>query len=445
MKDITTFDPHSWEVPNIGQRILKTTVAVFLCLLIYLLLGYRGETIPTEAAITAILCMQPYVSRSAQYALSRVIGTLIGSFWALALLVLFRFVPVLGTLLPLPHLLMAVGVMLSLYSANLLHRNDASGQAAIVFLCIVISFPDVISPLEQAGLRLADVFLGTFIAIGVNVFRLPRRKHREKVFFVRARDLVPDRFSRITPAVLFRLNRLADDGAKLCLMSEHAPAFFTQQMSAAKLNVPLIVMDGAAIFDLEDNAFRWKNTIPKADSTQLRNQLDGLGLSYFIYTVHRDKTCIFHRGKYREEERLVLDRMRRSPYRSYLDEEVYEAAEIVYFKLILPQAEANNLEQTLRQTLPAGKFRVVSRVQGGVPGLTGLYLYAAAASRSAAKDALMKLLRQQDPELEPVDVQSEQGYRTERDAIRLLHRIERQYEPVSLRRKKKKTPEGATA
>lgn len=429
-------DIRLWEIPSIGQRILKTTVAVFLCLLTYLLLGYRGESIPTEAAITAIICMQPYVSRTAQYALNRFIGTVIGSFWALSLLLLLHLVPTIGHYLPLPHLLMAVGVMLSLYTATLLHRSDASGQAAIVFLCIVISFPDVESPLRQTALRLADVFLGTLIAIGVNTFRLPRRKDQNRLFFLRAKDLVPDRFSKITPATLFRMNRLADDGAKICLMSEHAPAFFAQSMGAARLNTPLIVMDGAAIFDLNDNAFLWKNTISKTDSTQLRNYLDGLGLSYFIYTIHKDKTCIFHRGKYREEERQIFDLMRRSPYRSYLDEELYEMAEIVYFKLIVNEADCPETEALLLQSPLAQRLRIVTREQGGAPGLKGIYLYDTASSPKDAQNALMKLLRQQNPALEPEEIVLDSGYHSEHDALRLLHMVEQRYEPVVFLKKK---------
>ena len=43
----------------VGQRIVKTSVAVTLTLFFYMLRGYAGETMPAEAAITAIICMQP--------------------------------------------------------------------------------------------------------------------------------------------------------------------------------------------------------------------------------------------------------------------------------------------------------------------------------------------------------------------------------------------------
>ena len=54
----------SLHLPHVGQRILKTTLAVFLCLLIYALRGFEGQDMPTEAAITAIICMQPYVQEA---------------------------------------------------------------------------------------------------------------------------------------------------------------------------------------------------------------------------------------------------------------------------------------------------------------------------------------------------------------------------------------------
>ena len=80
--------PEPYQLPHIGQRILKTTLAVFLCLLIYLLRGYQGQDMRTEAAITAIICMQPYIRDTRNYAVNRFTGTIIGAAWGLLLLIL---------------------------------------------------------------------------------------------------------------------------------------------------------------------------------------------------------------------------------------------------------------------------------------------------------------------------------------------------------------------
>ena len=51
----------SLRLPHAGMRMIKTAVAVFICLLIYSLRGYEIGSGMSEAAVTAIVCMQPFV------------------------------------------------------------------------------------------------------------------------------------------------------------------------------------------------------------------------------------------------------------------------------------------------------------------------------------------------------------------------------------------------
>ena len=430
MRQSRARDGEAWRFPPLGQRILKTTVAVFLCLLVYCLFGYRGQDMPAEAAITAIICMQPYVRDSRDYALNRFTGTLIGAAWGLLLLLLLLVFPVLGSRLLILYGLMALGVMVSLYTTVLFHKPDTSSLAAIVFICLVISFPDIDDPLRQALTRFLGVLLGTAAAIGVNVFRLPRDKNPNQVFFLRTKDFVPDRFSPIPSSALFQLNYLSGDGARICLMSEHAPAFFMMQMGTARLNVPLIVMDGAAIFDANENRYLWIEALPVEESAWLRAYLDSQGLSYFTYTVHRNKTCIFHQGPVNEQEQVILQRMRRSPYRDYLEGESYAPEEIVYCKLIAGADRVEEIEKRLRAFLSGHRLRLVERVEAGAPGIWGLYIYSEKATLAAAQERLMAMLREHEPELQPVEIFSRTPYRSERDAMHLLHTLGSLYEPV---------------
>ncbi len=419
----------SFHFPRLGQRIVKTSVAVFLCLLFYYLRGYSGRDMPTEAAITAIICMQPYVRDTRDYALSRFAGTLLGAGCGLLFLFLLLLFPVLGQNLLVLYALMALGMMLCLYGGVLLRRPDISGLAAIVFICVVIAFPEIDRPLLSAFKRILGVLVGTASAIAVNVFRLPRVTRRDQVYFVRTRDLSADRFSNIPAAALFRLNYLYADGAKICLMSEHAPAFFAMQLHDAKLSVPMIVMDGAALYDAKENRYLCAKTLDQTQAEALRGLLAGMGLSYFIYTVHHGRTCIFHQGPLRDEEKTILDRMRTSPYRSYLEGEILDEAEIVYFKVIDSEERISFLEQHLAFTLLNMHLRLVSRPQS-VPGIGGLYVYSGKATMESAKSALMERLWETEPGLRPVEIFSPRPYRTEADAMHLLHRLENAYEPL---------------
>ncbi len=424
-------------LPPLGQRIVKTAVAVFLCLLYYWLRGYRGANMPTEAAITAIICMQPYMRDSRDYAISRFVGTLIGAAWGLLFLLVFLLLPGLGERLFLVYALMGLGVLGSLYSAVLLHRPDSSGLAAIVYLCLVIAFPDIDNPLGQMTDKLLGVLVGTVSAIGVNHFRLPRSKRRDRVFFVRIRDLTPDRFSQLPSAALYRLQYLFQDGAKICLISEHAPAFFSLQMNGAAFRVPLIVMGGAAVYDADEQRYLYAETLRPTDAQRLREHLQRLGLSHFIYTVHGNRTCIYHSGELREEERLIYSRMKRSPYRDYLDEGEISPEEIVYLKLIGSGEETSRWLTELQGFLHGHHLRGVIRSEAGAEGVSSLYLYSSQVSLKRAENKLMELLRREDKELVPVEVFLDRPYESEHDAMHLLHRLGDLYEPLRWPWKKK--------
>ncbi len=421
-------------LPRIGQRIVKTSIAVLITLLVYYLRGYRGADMPAEAAITAIICMQPYVHDTREYAVSRFIGTLIGAAWGLGFLLLMLVFPRMGQVLLLVYLRMAVGVMLTLYTCVLVRRPDTAGQAAIVFICVVIAFPEIEEPLQQALTRFGGVLLGTAAAIAVNVFRLPRDKERSLVFFIKLSDLLPDRFSQLPAAALFRLNYLYNDGAKICIMSEHAPAFFTLSLSQAKLSVPFIVMDGAAIYDANENTYLQAETLEPAETEHLRAHLDALGLSYFLYTIHNGKVCIFHQGEMRAQEQAIYENMKRSPYRSYLEGEIYRTEEIVYLKVIDREDRIRMLEKKLRRDLRGRKLRVAMRREYSAPGVSSLYFYTAAATMPLAEKRLMAILREKEPKLRAREVFLDSPYQTEHDAMHLLHRLTNLYEPLKILR-----------
>ncbi|MBR5111374.1 MAG: FUSC family protein [Clostridia bacterium] len=414
-------------LPPIGQRIVKTSIAVFLCLVFYRLRGYRGETMSAEAAITAIICMQPYVQDTKEYALNRLSGTLIGALWGFLFLLVMPLFPNLSPFLLYP--LMGLGVLISLYSAVVIRKPDTSSLAAIVFICVVIAYPDIDAPLDQAFHRVLDVLVGTAIAIGVNLFRLPRVKQKDRVFFVRTKDLAPDELSRIPSSVLFRLNYLYSDGAKICLMSEHAPAFFMTQIGAVNLSAPMIVMDGAGIYDANENAYLSTVNIPPDASRWLMKRLDALDIPYFIYTVHKNRNCIYHRGRMTEAESKVYQRLKRSPYRQYLDDDHYALEDIVYIKVVAADEKATKTERALEPSLTRRGLRTVIRPQAGLENGSSLYFYAANADMAHAEERLLRLMQKKEPGLKPVEVFSENGYQSEHDAAHLLHTLGNLYEP----------------
>lgn len=412
----------------VGRRIIKTSLAVTLCLFFYMLRGYQGESMPAEAAITAIICMQPYLHDTQKNALTRLAGTMIGAWWGFLFLLFMLLFPALGKNQLVLYPLMGLGTLIALHSAVLFRQQDAAGLAAIVFVCVVISYPDITNPMDQAFHRILDVLVGTTTALVVNAIRPPRIRLHGKVFFVRMKDLAEDQFSTLAPAVLFRLQNLYQEEAKICLISEHAPSFHTSQLGHVKFTVPLIVMDGAAIYDANENVYLSVTNMDPASSRWLAKRLESMGISFFVYTVHRDRNCIYHHGALREEERQVYQHLKKSPYRYYLDQDRYAAADIVYLKIVATAQEAEHIRREIEPMLEKMKLRSVIRPQAGIENGYSLYFYAAHADIRHAQAHLMQLLRQKEPGLEMHDMIASRPYRSEHDGVQLLRALGREYE-----------------
>lgn len=413
----------------VGQRILKTSVAVTLCLFFYMLRGYRGEDMPAEAAITAIICMQPYVHGTTENALNRLSGTMIGACWGFLFLLIMMQFPALGQNRVALYLLMGLGTLTALHSTVLIRKQDSAGLAAIVFVCVVIAYPDIEDPLDQAFHRILCVLVGTVIAIAVNAVSLPRRKLRNRVFFLPTMNLTTDQFAQLSPPVLFRLERLFQEGANICLMSKHAPAFHASQLSHVRFTVPMIVMDGAAIYDANENRYIAATNMNAASCRWLIKRLEGMGVSFFVYTIHKDRNCIHHHGPLTDMERTVYNHLRRSPYRYYLDDDHYAVADVVYIKIVTDGDSADRIQRELEPMLHKMRLRSIVRPQAGLADGCGLYFYAVHADMRHAQEHLMRLLRQDNPSLEMRDIIEEKAYITERDAIGLLQMLKNEYEP----------------
>lgn len=430
-------------LPPLGNRIIKTSLAVFICMIIYTLSGFRGSIM--QSAIAAIICIQPYVSDSKAFAMDRITATIIGSAWGFLFLGLMYWVPILRQSMLVAYFIMSIMVGLAIYSSVILKKASSAALVAIVYMGIVVAYPDVDAPYSSAGINLLYTILGTLVAILVNISHFPRQKHPEKLFFVRTQDLVPDRYQQIPSSVHTLLDLLYNDGAKICLVSRWAPAFIISQMGLLNVNAPMILMNGAALYDIHENRYLELVDIPHDHADRLLEILDGFGVTAKIYTVRDQSMCIYQHGKDTDAELQEYEIMRRSPYRNYLQGTFEEDDKITIIRIIDTDEKIDELAYKIKSVLPLGMFRLEIHEETHFSGYKGLYFYDQKATIPAMKRRMLDYMRVKNRTfLTPVDILPQtKNYKAEHDAPILLHRLKNAYEPVSvltLFHRKKRTP-----
>lgn len=153
------------EFPSMGSRNIKTGLAVLICLLFW-----QNSLF---AAIAAVICMKDTVENSLKIGVNRLIGTLLGGILGLILLTTINFF----SLKPILPLVTAIGVVLIIYSCNLIKKPAASSIASIVLISILIS-NSYDNPLMYSIRRTVETAFGVVIAILINMYINPPKEKK---------------------------------------------------------------------------------------------------------------------------------------------------------------------------------------------------------------------------------------------------------------------------
>lgn len=156
---------------HIGLRIIKTSLAVFLCAVF----GYWRGQMAFFSMIAAIICMQPTTEQTIVFAFNRSIGTLIGGAFGLAAIYIGDITGIIKN--ELLFLLLVSLLIIPVILINLIIRKPASAAFSCIVL-IAIAVTSDPAPFHAAYHRLIDTIIGILVALFINIV-LPRRKVKD--------------------------------------------------------------------------------------------------------------------------------------------------------------------------------------------------------------------------------------------------------------------------
>ncbi len=419
------------KIPIPGQRILRSMIAVWLCMLVYVLRGRQGE--PLYAALAVLQCIQPYTKSTRAVGRKRIIGTFIGAFWGLALLLFEVWLNSRGHNEPWLHLVL-IGAFtgIVLYSTVLLKVSETAYFSASVFLVITIKHFDDVSPYLYAFNRTLDTIIGVAVAEIVNRVHLPRLRRTDTLFVSAIGDTILGADRQLTPYSKVELNRLLADGAQFTLATSETQATVRELLPGVELNLPVITMDGAALYDMK--TMEYLETVPMSEEKgrRLKAWAHEAGLPFFSNSVDKNLLVIRFEALPNPAMQQLFEQKRKSPYRNYIHSSLDLDRGLLYL-LILEKTEL--LEEKYRDFLAlpwAGDYRAVLSASP-FAGYSALKIYDAAVSRRAMLEKLQARLKPADtvtfgsvPGQYDVVIESA-------DRNRMVRELKRRFEPVDLR------------
>lgn len=182
--------------------------------------------------------------------------------------------------------------------------------------------------------RVLDTLIGVGIALIVNTVHLPRKRQKDILFVSGIDDTLLNQKDQMSPYSRIELNRLIDSGSKFTVSTGRTPATIRESLPGIHLKLPVIAMDGAVLYDLNENSYLMKYQMSTSQAQTICDFLDRKGISYFTNCVVDDLLVIYYDQLISPLHQEVYERRHRSPHRNYVQktQSVYE--NVVYLYLL---------------------------------------------------------------------------------------------------------------
>lgn len=333
--------------------------------------------------------MQPYVSNSVKTALNRTIGTVIGGV-AGALFLLAERATGMEPMSLLQYFCVSLCIIPLIYITVVIKKTTASYITCVVFMSITISHGMDVNPYLFALNRMADTLIGIFISLGVNAFRLPRRKNKGILFVCGLENGLTPGGKPLSSTLCIRLNHLIGRGALIAPVSSRTPAAFLPAVEGVAFPLPTVVLDGAALYDICSKTYLYVKTIGQRDVAAVQAVFERFGLNCFLYAVVHNVMHVYYGGFTNPVEEEMVHTQRGNAHKNY----VCGPLPAGHLPSLIMAVDTNRMAERLLDALHAldgiGHLRLVSCPCPGKAGYTCIGIYPAEATREAAVEELKK-------------------------------------------------------
>lgn len=377
----------SIKLPSIGMRIIKSAFAVALCILVDKLRGDGGIVFYSQLA--ALWCIQMYRNNTMKNAIQRVIGTGVGALYGLIYLLLFpMIVAAAGDGVGIKIICAFASIVLVLYSTVLIRAKQASYFSCVVFLSIVVNHINDANPYLFVWNRVLDTLIGIAIGVVVNNIRICLHPDRETLFVSGVDDILVDKADKISAYSKVELNRMIDDGMKFTISTMRTPASLIEPLLDVRLNYPVIVMDGAALYDMKTNEYIRTYVISSDTAKEIYALTDSFDLNVYVNAIIDDTLLIFYKDSNDEINNQMVEKLKTSPYRNYINRRYDGNENVIYFMLLDKSEKLQGFYDVFVSKDYDKKLKILLYPSERYPGYSYIKIY----NKNATKDNMMSYL-----------------------------------------------------
>ena len=328
---------------KVGKRTLKTCIALALCLSIYLILYTLNKVIgfnelpsyyvkgsqflvptnyytPFFAGIAVCYAMGSSVTQSKASAKLRSIGSIIGGYFGVVIVLLIEFLDnnIIHTVNGSFHyyILLYTIVVIGLIPLMKIIQATKTGYAGFI---ACLTYLSVTISIRNGGMdaflfgtnRILSTIIGVLLSLYVNTFPHFKVKNNNILFLIRVKDgLSIDGI--IDPANLNRINDLNHEDIKLTYVTNKSNQALQDIFKPVQLVKPFIVIGGSAIYDPVKNEYDLIRYIDKETSNKVQEIFNKYNFNSFKFVFNENLLTCYYDELNNEVNRLYFERNKKN-------------------------------------------------------------------------------------------------------------------------------------
>ncbi len=353
-------------MPKIGLRNIKTAIAVTICLMLNVILiaifgsdFARDWYTPFFAGIAAVYSMQADKASSFRQARIRSVGSIIGGYFGMIILLLYEWL-----LLPwasdlggdalskmVLYLFVGIGIVLVIYITVVLKQTSATFITCLTFLSVTVSIRNggLPAPIFATN-RIMSTLIGVFVSLLVNVFRMPHYKNKDLLFVCGLDKTLLNDKNEITGFTKYRLNYLLSQGANITIATTRSAASLNGILAGINFNLPLIIMSGAALYDIKNHKYLSVININSDTCDRLEEIFEKEDMNYFAHTIIDDVLHIYYQKLDNEGEKKFYHDRKNENFKNYVRGRVPDGEAIAFYILIGETEKILKIKNTINES-----------------------------------------------------------------------------------------------
>ena len=372
-------------IPHIGLRIIKSALGVLICFAIYFLRGKQGT--PFYSALAVLWCIQNQTKNTVGNAIQRTIGTFIGAVYGLVYILVKQNILYFGDGF-LHYCIISLALIPIIYTTVVIKQKKASYFSCVVFLSIVVNHLMDENPYVFVANRSLDTLIGIFVGLILNSVHFHGKLDKDTLFVVNM-DRSMDGFSGgLTPYSKVLMSNMLEQGLKLSFMTLRTPAGFLEGMPEVRPSLPIIAMDGAILYDINENRYPKVYVVSAEHACNIEKFIRDRGFNIFTTVILEDVLIIYYDELRNDAEKDIYEKLHKSPYRNYLNKERPKEHSVVYMMCVDETSKIEKLYEEIKNSDVYEELKILVYPSDDYKGYSYIKIYNKNASEKNMIDYL---------------------------------------------------------